>query len=224
MIAIRVPTALWLIIVCAVISAVLQLDMPRFIYQRDVMWSEPWRWWTAQWVHVGWRHYALNILAVLCLPFIFPQVSRSGLLWAILILSPVVSVSLYWFFPDVYAYAGFSGVLHSLYVWAALESLVLHTQQKTVKQKLAKQQIIQQIIRLTTEQKFAALLLLAVVLKVLIEKKVGHTDTERLIQAPVLIEAHQIGVVAGFIYTSLKYALLKFYHSSHNMQQRVNKR
>ncbi len=202
-----IPAVMWLIIGCAILFAFLQLAMPVFIYQRDLMWSEPWRWWTAQWVHVGWRHYGLNILALACLPFIIPHMSRANLGWAIIILSPLLSIGLYWFYPHVYAYAGFSGVLHGLYVWAALTSLLFNLPQETLKNTGTTHYL--------NERKFATLLLLAVVIKVLIEKKVGHTDTERLIQAPVLIEAHQIGVVVGVLYTSLQYIWFKFYDSRH---------
>ena len=195
MIARRIPTAIHWLLIYALISALLQLEMSQFIYQRDVMQSEPWRWWTAQWVHVGWRHYLLNILALACLPFIFPQFNRTNLLWAILVLSPLVSVGLYWYVPDVYAYAGLSGVLHGLYAAAALDML-RHSKPA-------------EHLAITAEQKFAGLILVGIVLKVLIERLVGHTNTEKLIQAPVLIQAHQLGLVAGLMYGSLKYCWLK---------------
>ncbi len=222
MIVPHIPKKFQLLIACAVLFALLQLWMPQFIYQRDLMTSEPWRWWTAQWVHVGWRHYLLNMMALTCLPFIFPQSGRFKLLSALLVLSPMVSLGLYWFFPTVYAYAGLSGVLHGLYVWAALmvlcsshalfdHSVVRHQPTNSQFQNMQSPLFMQHLSRyIVPEKKFALFVLLAVIFKVLIEKKIGHTDTERLIGAHVLIQAHQIGLVAGIIYSSLLYSWYKF--------------
>ncbi len=222
MIVPHIPKKFQLVIACAVLFALLQLWMPQFIYQRDVMTSEPWRWWTAQWVHVGWRHYLLNMMALTCLPFIFPQSGRFKLLSALLVLSPMVSVGLYWFFPTVYAYAGLSGVLHGLYTWAALmvlfpshasfhHSLVRHQPTNSQLQNMQPPSLMQHLSRYVVPEKFFALfVLLAVIVKVLVEKKIGHTDTERLIGAHVLIQAHQIGLVVGIIYFSLRYGWYKF--------------
>ena len=217
----HIPKKFQLVIACAVLFALLQLWMPQFIYQRDVMTSEPWRWWTAQWVHVGWRHYLLNMMALTCLPFIFPQSGRFKLLSALLVLSPMVSLGLYWFFPTVYAYAGLSGVLHGLYVWAALmvlcpshalfhHSIVRRQPTNSQLQNMQSPSLMQHLSRyIAPEKKFALFVLLAVIVKVLIEKKIGHTDTERLIGAHVLIQAHQIGLVVGIIYFSLLYGWYK---------------
>ena len=219
----NIPKKIQLVMACAVFFAVLQLAMPEFIFLRDVMTSEPWRWWTAQWVHVGWRHYLLNMVALGCLPFIFSQSSRLELLWAIVVLSPLVSLGLYIFFPHVNAYAGLSGVLHGLYAWAALMvlcaryTLPIAALSKTPSNSLnsSYQQITNQagssaLPRFLSEKAFAWFVLLGVIIKVCIEKKVGHTDTERLIGAPVLIQAHQIGLVAGIIYFSLLCGWYKF--------------
>ena len=232
MIVPHIPKKFQLVIACAVLFALLQLWMPQFIYQRDVMTSEPWRWWTAQWVHVGWRHYLLNMMALTCLPFIFPQSGRFKLLSALLVLSPMVSVGLYWFFPTVYAYAGLSGVLHGLYTWAALmvlfpshasfhHSLVRHQPTNSQLQNMQPPSLMQHLSRYVVPEKFFALfVLLAVIVKVLVEKKIGHTDTERLIGAHVLIQAHQIGLVVGIIYFSLLYGWYKLNATNYQHNQK----
>ena len=58
---------------CMSFSACLQVFQEHFIYWRPIFFEEIWRWWTAHWVHVGWIHYALNMVAFACLPFIFPH-------------------------------------------------------------------------------------------------------------------------------------------------------
>lgn len=189
---------------CALCFAFLQLKMPVFIYQRDLMSTEPWRWWTAQWVHVGWWHYILNNLALACWPFIFPGIQRAQLLWALVIVSPLLSVGLYLCCPQIHAYAGLSGVLHGLYAWAALKALTAPSTNKIALQTDASK-------RNFSERGFAAVVLVGVILKVLTEKITGYASTEALIGAPVLIEAHQIGVVIGVLYFAVPYLWFKFY-------------
>ncbi len=92
--------------------------------------------------------------------------------------------------PYIEAYAGFSGVLHGLYVAVALVSL-----------------------RYRKERKFAALVLALIVLKVIWENTFGQTGTAQLIGSPVLIESHLLGAIAGaaagglyLLYTQFKVA------------------
>ena len=204
----KIPNLVWLIVAYGVIAGILQCYMPQFIYMNELMTAEPWRWWTAQWVHVGWRHYLLNMIGFLCFPFIFPHISRSALLLALLIISPLLSVALYWFYPYIHAYAGLSGVLHALYAWAALDSLLIHKGQNTLKVKIGK--------KLSSEQIFAVLLFIGIVLKVAAEKWMGHSQTEQLIQAPVLIEAHQIGLILGVVYAVFTGIVFKIQFGKHH--------
>lgn len=177
------------ILVIGLCSSVLQLEMSTFSYQRDLMTSEPWRWWTGHWVHVGWRHYLLNMLAFLCLPFIFPQVRQTTLLGSLLILPPLLSAGLYWLLPQVQAYAGLSGILHGIFVLVAIQRL-----------------------QLQRERQFAILVLGCIVVKVGLEKWMGYSETAQLIQAPVLIESHQIGLVTGIIFALLSKLINSLMH------------
>jgi rhomboid family GlyGly-CTERM serine protease len=170
-----------IILAIALLCGLLQLGAALFIYQHDMMWGQPWRWWTAHWVHVGWRHYGLNMLAFLCLPFVFPHITQKTLMLCMLLLPPLLSAGLYWLLPDVQAYAGLSGILHGIYVLVAIESL-----------------------RIQQERKFAILVLGCIAVKLVLEKWFGYSETAQLIQAPVLIESHQIGVLTGIIFASFK--------------------
>ncbi len=185
----QMPLLLPIILGVGLVCGLLQLDMNTFIYQRDLMASEPWRWWTAHWVHVGWRHYALNMLAFLSLPFIFPQLQRQTLLLGLLVLPPLLSAGLYELLPAVQAYAGLSGILHGIFVVAAIESLFRQR-----------------------ERKFAILVLVYIALKIGFEKWMGYSETAQLIQAPVLIESHQIGVLTGIIFILLKTVICYLKH------------
>ena len=185
----QLPSLLPIILGIGLVCGLLQLDMNTFIYQRDLMTGEPWRWWTAHWVHVGWRHYALNMLAFLSLPFIFPQLQRQTLLLGLLVLPPLLSAGLYGLLPAVQAYAGLSGILHGIFVVAAIESLFIQR-----------------------ERKFAILVLVCIALKIGVEKWMGYSETAQFIQAPVLIESHQIGVLAGIIFILLKTVICYLKH------------
>ena len=70
---------LWFIALSIIFFAILQIFKDHLIYRHDLFFSQPWRWWTAHWVHVGWTHYLLNVLAFACLPFLFPYIHKKNL-------------------------------------------------------------------------------------------------------------------------------------------------
>lgn len=159
---------------CIIFFAMLQFFQTFFIYRQDIFFNQPWRWWTAHWVHVGWIHYLLNILVLTCLPFIFPHVKKIVLIILLLILPPLLSFSFYLIYPEVYAYAGLSGILHGLFIFCALVSL---------KEK--------------SERNFALIILMGIFLKILWEHFWGALQTQALIGHPVLTQAHWLGVLYG---------------------------
>ncbi|TCB80934.1 rhombosortase [Acinetobacter sp. ANC 4173] len=161
----------------ASISACLQIFADYFIYWRPDLLEQFWRLWTGHWVHVGWIHYLLNMLAFACFPFIFPHVRIWHLAALLVVLSVCISLSFYYIFPDIEAYAGLSGVLHGAYVAVAL----IH-------------------LSYTYERKFAALVLGLIVLKLIWENTVGNTGTAELIGSPVLVEAHLLGAFWGMVF------------------------
>lgn len=168
------------IVSCILISAVLQRFQPYFIYLHSDFWAEPWRCWTAHWVHVGWIHYLLNMLAFICLLSIFPQVKNRYLLALMVFLPPAISLSLYFFLPYIQAYAGLSGVLHGLYVAAALYYL-----------------------QYAKERKFALLVLVLVTMKLIGENIFTPSKTAELIGNPVITEAHLLGAIWGVFFAGL---------------------
>lgn len=166
------------IAVSVLLAAMLQLKPEWFIYSKFEMLSQPWRFFTAHWVHVGWMHYFLNMIAFVCLPFIFPKIKTSILLIVLILLSLLISLIFFCFYPNIEFYAGFSGVLHGLYCMAALISL-----------------------NDTKERGFALLILLGLMVKLLWEAIAGELSaTARLIGSPVLIEAHQLGVGISLLF------------------------
>lgn len=176
---------------CMSISASLQIFQAVFIYWKPYFYSEIWRWWTAHWVHVGWIHFALNVFAFACLPFIFPHLKMRYLAILLLILPPCISLSFYYFYPHVEAYAGLSGVLHGLYVATALYFL-----------------------RFKAEFKFSLVILILVLGKIAWENLMGSLSTSDLIGSPVLVEAHGLGVAWASLISLLYFACQKLFFSA----------
>lgn len=179
---------LLMLAMCISISACLQVFQQYFIYWRFSFFTEPWRWWTGHWVHVGWIHFLLNMLAFICLPFIFPMIRKRFLIFLLLILPPCISFSFYLIYPEVQAYAGLSGLLHGLYVACALACL-----------------------QLKKERKFSILVLILVLAKIAWENSFGSLQTAALIGSPVLVEAHLMGVIMGALCTALILSIQKIY-------------
>ena len=179
---------LLMLAVCVSVSACLQIFQQYFIYWRFSFFTEPWRWWTGHWVHVGWIHFLLNMLAFICLPFIFPMMRKRYLIFLLLTLAPCISFCFYFIYPDVQAYAGLSGVLHGLYVACALACL-----------------------QLKKERKFSILVLVLVLLKIVWENSFGSLQTATLIGSPVMVEAHLMGVIIGAICTALMLSVQTLY-------------
>ncbi len=164
------------IAICMSLSASLQVFQELFIYWRPSFFAEIWRWWTAHWVHVGWIHYLLNMIAFACLPFIFPHVKTRYLVALLLLLPPLVSLTFYYFYPNIEAYAGLSGVLHGLYIGVSIYFL-----------------------KFQKERKFALLVIALAGAKIAWENLFGSLETSQLIGSPVLVEAHLLGSIWGAV-------------------------
>lgn len=159
------------------LAVVFQFVPNVFMYQREEMWSEPWRLFTSHFVHVGWIHCLLNMSAFTFLPLIFPKTNWKLLISGMLILPLMISLGIYLLCENIYAYAGFSGVLHGLYILVALQHL---TDPK--------------------EKRFAWVILLGIIIKLLWELKVNENSiTADLIGSPILIEAHQLGAIGALV-------------------------
>ena len=175
------------IAVCMSLSASLQVFQELFIYWRPSFFSDIWRGWTAHWVHVGWIHYLLNMMAFACLPFIFPQVKNRYLVALLLLLPPLVSLSFYYFYPHVEAYAGLSGILHGMYIAVSIYCL-----------------------QFKKERKFAVLVIALATAKIAWENLFGSLETSQLIGSPVLVEAHFLGSIWGGV-LALMYFVYVFF-------------
>ena len=142
-------------------------------YQHDWLHSgEVWRIVTANWVHVGWEHMALNMLGLaICVSLAKPRWSVKRWLLQSLCIGIGISVLFTLQNPDLYWYAGFSGILFGLYFLAAYDLYV-------------------------RDRLIALLMGGAIVVKVIIEQYTPfNLDSSDLIGAPVIVDAHLYGLL-----------------------------
>jgi rhomboid family GlyGly-CTERM serine protease len=159
-----------------------QLFFTDFAYNRQVLFSEPWRLWTAHWVHLGVWHWVLNAAALALLPEIFLRSSRQFFVLLWFVLPPLLSLMLWFLLPQLSLYAGLSGVLHGIYLAMALAAI----QDRHV-----------------AERRMGWVIALGLCAKVGWEAYSGNSQTAKLIGAPVVLQAHQYGAGLGlFVWVS----------------------
>jgi rhomboid family GlyGly-CTERM serine protease len=173
----------WQPLLIASICLVLQIwgDPHWLRYQRmPVLDGELWRFFTANFIHLGWSHWALNMTG-LALVFILVGKQFTAWQWLVVSLGSALGVSLGLFVlnPQLSWYVGFSGVLHGLLVAGTLADIVHHRGH---------------------QRGFGVLLLACVVGKLAWEQSVGSLPGSAAIAgAPVVVDAHLYGAVAGFV-------------------------
>lgn len=95
-------------------------DLLRF--DRDALAAgEAWRALSANFVHLGWYHLALNVTAFLVIGWLFADEATTGWWLAALVASGVASsAGMYWWTPDAVWVVGMSGALHGLFLFGAM--------------------------------------------------------------------------------------------------------
>ncbi|OOZ42902.1 rhombosortase [Solemya elarraichensis gill symbiont] len=85
-----------------------------------------WRLFSGHFIHSNWWHLALNAAGLVVCLSIFRDLENPALLPVLsLILAFLISAGLYYFYPYITWYLGFSGVLHGLFVIGAILELGL---------------------------------------------------------------------------------------------------
>ncbi|WP_182288338.1 rhombosortase [Vibrio spartinae] len=133
------------------------------------------QWWrivTGNFTHTNTAHLAMNLIALWLITFIFRPTAR--VLWQqLLLLSVFIGIGLFW--TELYFYVGLSGILHGLFASFALSEAL-------------------------QGRKSSWLLVVGVCSKVIWEQYFGPSETTRaLIEAPVAIQAHLLGLTGGLL-------------------------
>lgn len=148
------------------------------LYAAEVDKGEIWRILTANLVHFGWIHTAMNLLAfLLCCYAFFSKTSILNFLLLLLICFLFVGLGIYFFNPYYTPYAGLSGAIHGL-----IAAGILLTREYP------------RWLRWCVGILFAG--------KIIYENSsyFETTDLQNLIGAQVAVEAHLYGAIGGIVY------------------------
>jgi rhomboid family GlyGly-CTERM serine protease len=142
------------------------------------------QWWrivSGNFTHTNLPHLAMNMLALWLINFMFQPNSRQFVLISV-VLSAMVGIGL--IFTDLQRYVGLSGTLHGIFAYYALGEAV-------------------------AGRRSSWLLVGSVIVKVMWEQLVGPSPTSAsLIKAPIAIDAHLIGLLAGLILLFITHTLV----------------
>ena len=155
-----------------------------FVWDRSlIQQGEIWRLITGNFTHTNLPHLMMNATALTVFCFIFKDILNPKKLWLLLFSISLLTGS-FLLLSAMQSYVGLSGVLHGLFIWAAIEDI--------------KQQ-----------RNTGWLLLIGVLAKIAWEQYFGaSTSTISLINAKVATEAHLIGALSGGMLQLVNYILM----------------
>jgi rhomboid family GlyGly-CTERM serine protease len=144
---------------------------------------------TGHLVHTNWPHMLMNSAALLITLLLFPVYGKARLLGGCVLWDALfISLGLLLLFPQIGWYAGFSGVVHGLLMTGAL---------------------------LAFREPVSKILLVLLVAKVGWEVWTGGESlSTELIEAPVIFEAHLLGLIAGAL-AALPLQLISMLRAEH---------
>lgn len=165
-------TLLLTTVFASLLDSLLRFDRP------SINQGEIWRMFTGHFVHLGAYHALMNIIGLILIWSMFPAaLDNRNLPKATLFIALSISVALWIFSPQLEWYSGFSGVLHGLLAFG----IVLH---------------------LRRGMSIYWLALVALMCKVIHEQLPGYDASYLMnyIHAPVAVDAHIYGTLAGLIW------------------------
>lgn len=154
-------------------------------YHTGLSQFELWRLITATFCHTNFYHLAMNMAGLLItLALFMHSYQRTQLLPLIVFNSLFIGVCLYYLNDEILRYVGFSGVLHGLFSYGVSRDLA-------------------------NRDKWGMLLGAGLVIKLAHEQLFGaQQSTVALIAAPVAVDAHLYGAIAGVLFYIVQRYLL----------------
>ncbi len=167
-----------IIALCALaqLSLLLGVDWLQFT-RTNIDMGQWWRFLTANLVHLTWRHFAMNALALIAIFALYSNTLNVKAMFLVFLLSCLsVTTGIWVFSPEIHWYVGLSGALHGLLVTLIIVDFVVH------------------------RSWFSIFLMLAVIAKLIWEGMMGPLPgSESSAGGPVVVQAHFYGFVGGLI-------------------------
>lgn len=179
---------LFLIILSAIIQLSLISGNDWFQYARsDIEAGQWWRFLTGNLVHLTWRHFAMNMLALVAIFALYPHnLKLNSLLLVFLLNCLSVTLGIWVFSPEIQWYVGLSGALHGLLITLIILDFATHKHLLNI------------------------VLLIAVIAKLAWEGMMGPMPgSESTAGGPVVVQAHLYGFMGGLMITVCIYIFSK---------------
>jgi rhomboid family GlyGly-CTERM serine protease len=175
-----------------VLSALAQLSLVSgvdwFQFTRvDINAGQWWRFLTGNFVHLTWRHFAMNALALVAIYALYSNCLKLKSMVLVFLLSCLsVTLGIWIFSPELQWYVGLSGALHGLLITLIIADYVNNRHLLNI------------------------LLLLVVMTKLVWEGMMGPIPgSESTAGAPVVVQAHIYGFVGGLLILACIYICSK---------------
>jgi rhomboid family GlyGly-CTERM serine protease len=172
-----IETMIYVIICLAIYLFEPQASSWLAYYHTGIKQFEIWRLLTATFCHTNFNHLAMNLIGLVVTIGLFIDTFKNRLLLPLIIFTSLfIGLALFLFEPQVIWYMGLSGVLHGLFSFAVAKDIA-------------------------RKDRWGYLLGGGLFIKVSHEQLYGaHQSTIELINAPVLVNAHLYGAIAGIIF------------------------
>ncbi len=175
-----------------ILSAIAQLSLMSGIdwlqYARpDIDAGQWWRFLTGNLVHLTWRHFAMNALALVAIYALYPHSLKPKSMLLVFLLSCLsVTLGIWMFSPEIQWYVGLSGALHGLLITLIILDFAVHKNLLNI------------------------ILFAAVSAKLVWEGMMGPIPgSESTAGGPVVVQAHLYGFLGGLIITVCMYLFSK---------------
>ena len=149
-------------------------------YYTGITQYELWRFISASFCHTNFNHLLMNLLGLGVTLLLFIKTFKVTPIFPIILFNSLfIGTALFFFEPDIIWYVGLSGVLHGLFCYGVADDL-------------------------KHRDNWGYLLGAGIIIKIIYEQIYGAQQTTiALINAPVLVNAHLYGAIAGGIFYPL---------------------
>ena len=163
-----------------------------FAYEyREIQQGEWWRFISNSFCHTNLPHFLMNSLGLIVITALFIKTFKEASIWPLFIFSSIfISFCIYFIEAENIRYVGLSGVLHGFFAYGVCRDCL-------------------------RRDRWGYILAGALIAKLISEQYFGSSQAAtELINAPVLVNAHFYGAIAGVVFFILKDVTKIKYHST----------